>query len=390
MLPFTPPTGTSGESRGCAPQPVPVSAQARAILNTPHAFFRSQIRRTNRNLACLGLLLIATAAVVSLLFGNLAYNEICGPFPLTKERLAKLKDRRSQHAAEYYVSVSTTDMEKVGATRTIAGYLIGSDSIPLFLVPLEKEYGTVNWLVVKSASSNPGPVVSGALTRMPTDVFISLMNKRYEVGWSDRSVLPLMLDTQYWPCCSALVIVAIIGIGLSGAICLWAAMSRNSNPALHPFMRTSLLPIARKAEAVQEIENDLCGYKRQQPGPTILLGRDWIFLVGWLRCSLMQTDDLIMAYRGPAWRYVVIMPFSVLMSKCLVIRTRGHRQLALMAGPSELRRIIADIQRMLPWVYTQTTSERDRIWKTFPDRLIAEVDERRPKDPEKGGIINLG
>jgi hypothetical protein len=209
-----------------------------------------QIRRCNRNLLLVNLLLIAVLLSLAFLTRRYLYNSFLGPFPMEHQALFEVKD--PDELDRYYVTLKNKrrmrDEDSRAAKEEPAeeGFLLISDETS----------ERTHLLLVKGRSSPPGEPISGRLVRVPDVVIEKLVNplEAHNPRWRGVILRTVRLDTTEfrWP--------GYLGLALGVPLLLFAgwnvlrAAARTLHPEKHPMVGqlARLGPPAELASAIQE------------------------------------------------------------------------------------------------------------------------------------------
>lgn len=324
------------------------------------------IRRTNRNLMMVGVILVLGVAIAAGLSINYFYNFFLGPFPISHQELVNLDINSAQ---QYYVTVVGDDVADTGweYIRTSNGR-----------ETVERRYAALfvgNRLLLVSTRDTIGSTATftGSLIPMSSDVRNEVIaGIENEVPGVRGLFLPYMLTTD------AFHISGIIGMVVGGVVLIigvWMimrVMRRRANPNLHPIMK-SLAKFGDPDMVVNQIEMDM--QRGQRKLGRLTFTTNWLFQSSLTSFTATRHSDIAWLYKLVTQRRTNGIPTGKTYSA--MIWDRHGTCLRYDAREGDVNAALNAVSQMAPWALGGFSTELDNLWKKNRPMFLASVDDRK-------------
>jgi hypothetical protein len=337
-------------------------------------FIGQQIRRCNRNLLVVNLLLLG--AVVAYTAGNYRYlaNVVLGATDISNAELANLHDLDGRF--RFFVRVHGEKSFETGVQsveQTVDQY-----SNEVQSTTIKAEYRILvagdRLLVVRTDPSSAGETFTGALETMPPSVYQQVVTPAIrEEPRLQGMFLPAMLNANdyrvegWWTIGIVLPLLAFIGWNL------WKWQRRFSDYRFHPICwRMSWF--GRADDVVQHIETSIQMNPLEKIGSAKIYG-PWLFERSFFGLTCFHLPDVIWAYQKVTKHSVNFIPTGKSFSVLLNDRHGYSSEIQLSKKNSES--FLGRILHQYPWIVAGYTDERKELWKSQRAAFIAAVEQRR-------------
>ncbi len=339
------------------------------------------IRRANRNLVIVNVLvLLAVAGVVSV---SWRYLENClkGPFSISREKLFSTSN--PEDLKQYYVTVPADDIIDPDLTETETHSYWVTTSAHYFLLRLDDHF-----LVVKSPYAKMEPQYTGALVPFPHDNAekfeenINAAKNDIVAHYRQKSpnmqvqFLPYMMDATsfrteaYW-LVGFCAIAAFFGISN-----LVKASKRMGDLNQHPAV-AGLLRYGNAQDVSYQIDTEFrMGPKKIGPAQ---FTDSWLVKPSFFGVDVVKLDSVVWAYEKVTQHRTNGIPTGKTYSALIYDR---HKQMVEVQGKKDqVEQILANVASKAPWIISGFTKELEKQWKASPEAVIAAVDQRKQQGP---------
>lgn len=334
-----------------------------------NGFIGEQIRRTNRNLLIVNLLL-----VFGFLSLTVAEHKLLKGYFLGAEKV----EPASLAHAEAGVERQLIEVENNAVLP--AGYRMvnrkgGSESVKSeYLLMLVGD----RMMMVKTEPNNKGPVFKGVLVPMELRLSMALQRDIKSDKVRDR-LLPVMLDTTDYESDVWGYLVVGLPLGLLGAWNLKKWMVRAADPAESPIV--TQLQHRGGLMACQQIDSEMA-QSNGKIGKAVLT-KSWIVVPGFFSLKAMHIEDVVWAYKKVTRHRVNFVPVGS--TYTAVVCTANGKSVEVLDSDSKVRDLLVAIATKAPWAITGFNDDVQKLWLKNRDALLQAVNQRRSAISKKMG-----
>jgi len=348
-------------------------------------FIGQQIRRCNRNLLFVNLVLLAAMVVYAGFNRRYLANFLMGSTNISSDQLAALHDPGQRF--RYFVHVHgdksvPTGIQSVEQTIDEDTQQVESEQTTADYVAVEVGQ---KLLLVKAPLHSTGADFSGALEPIPSDVYDQTIAPVLKQDPTLQSAfVPAMLDASdyrtegYWTLGIGIPLLLLVGWNLKK----W--MSRSSDHTASPIYKR-ITNFGQPEMVMQEIDTDLKMSPPQKIGQAHVSG-PWLFMPWMFSMVVFHVPDVVWTYPKITKRKVYFIPVGK--SYATVVRDRFRYSYEINGKKKNAGALIEYITQQAPWVASGYSQELDKLWQKQPNEFIAAVDERRAnlKKQDAGGV----
>jgi hypothetical protein len=334
----------------------------------PDDFLIQQIRRTNRNLFLLGILLLAGLALGLFAGRREVLNYFLGPFPVAPAAL--IGEDNPETAAKYFVKVRAEHEFFTGLNE----YPQNGDRSRVIASYYAVEAGS-RFLLVRSNQPVPRTEYTGMLVRAPQALITSLAKSPLpEINQLKAKALPVLLDTDRSPRKDwAMPFTALIFLAV-GAGVLFRAVSRMAAPQKHP-ARIALARYGDPSRASIQLDAELRMEREEEKWKSLRLTRNWLLYSTVFNVRLTQMRDLVWVYPKIVRHFTYFFPTG--RSHSIVIRDRAGQSIEISTKKDTGSPLLAALQQRAPWIVMGYNDDYEKAWRSDRPKFIAAVDQRR-------------
>ena len=337
-------------------------------------FIGQQIRRCNRNLLIVNVLLLC--ALVAYVAANYRYlaNFVLGATNISNAELADLRDPEGRF--RFFVCIHGEKSFETGVQsieQTVDQY-----SNKVQSTTVRAEYRILmagnKLLVVKVDPSVSGETFTGALEPIPASVQEKVVTPLIrEEPDSQGMFLPAMLNANdyreegWWTIAIVLPLVALIGWNL------WKWQRRSSDHSRHPiYWRMTWFGPAD--EVVQQIETSMRMNQLEKIGSAKIYG-PWLFRKSFFGLTCFHIPDVVWIYQKVTRHYTNLIPTGK--SYSVLLNDRHGHMSEIQLSKKKAEQLMARIFQQYPWIIAGYNDKLKELWKSHRAAFIAGVDERR-------------
>ena len=353
-----------------------MDAQWNSISAQLHgSFLDRQIRRTNRNLLLVNLLLILTVVGYGWTERRYLYNFFAGPLQVDIQRLEDVK--RPDDQLRYFIKVKGEDSSETGVQEIEQETQGGS----VQRETVKAKYSILTLgsrlLIVKSNIAEKGPEFQGELGGLPPDVrsnIVAPLLKEYPNA--NHVFLPLMLDATDFRTEGYVALAICVPVLLIAAWITRKVHRRRIDITQHPIFR-SISKYGALADVAQEFEVELRGNSVKLGRATVT--QSWVFLPSTFGLAMCRIPDLIWAYKKVTRHYHNFIPTGKTYD--VVMYDRYGVPLQMQARQKKIDAMMTLLLERAHWAVFGYSDDLSNALRTNWGGLVAAVDERR-----SGGI----
>ena len=327
-------------------------------------FIGRQIRRANRNLLLVNLVVLAIVALIA--FGNWRYlnNWFRGTAAVAPAQIASLKS--ADELERNFVNFDVKEVfpsgfqeveQKNGVTTSVkADYL-------------------VTWvgdraLVVEAKVNSTNTHLEGALVAVPSEVASGL---RQDLPPEKQNVLlPFMLDTVdyredgWW----------MLGLGVPLILLsMWNLVKwsqRSNNLAAHPMVK-KMGGEQAVIQYGQQLETEMSGGGEKFGAAT--LTANWVVVPYFFGTNFARLEDMAWVYKKVTKHSVNFIPTGKTYEA--VLWNRAGAMTSVNGKEAQVDKLLATIGNRTPWVVGGFSAELEKAWTKDRAGFLAAVDQRR-------------
>jgi len=338
-------------------------------------YIGGEIRRSNRNLLIVNAVLVLIVVGIFVLSGRYLYNALAGPFPMTVDGLADIKD--PQTASKYFVSLHGVQAREAGLQimdQRVNKYSrkVTSESLSAvyFAFPVRTKL-----LLLKSPSTKAGQDYDGALVAVPKDVRDWYNGKLRPRNLEFNDVfMPYMIDATsfrteaYW-------LLAICGpLLLLGLYNLFKGVTRASNYASSPIAKQLAL-IGPPEQVAAAIQNEILQYGNRSPLKGTMLTASWLMRSSFYGLKVSHLNDILWLYQKVTKHTTNGVPTGTTFS--VTIGDRNGSRFECGGKQPEVVKFIETVYAGVPWVVTGYSPDLNTKFTKQRAEFAAMVQQRR-------------
>jgi hypothetical protein len=342
-----------------------ISAQVRG------GFLDRQIRRTNRNLLLVNLLLIVGVAIYAVVEWRYFYNFFAGPVEARAESLGG--SQRPDDVVRYFVTVHgeksvDTGMQEI-KEETRNGVHSESVNAKYSILFLGNRL-----LIVKKNPGDNGTTMQGALGELTSDVRTDILDplvKKYPDA--SQAFLPVMLDATSFRSDGYIAMVICIPLALLAVWNIRKVIRRKSGPQTHPIVQSAcrygpLVDVAKHVDA--ELRGNTAEFGKAR------VTTFWVFLPSMYGLAMCHIPDLVWAYKKVTTRrrnsqYMGTTHDVIMYDRYTAV------PLQMRADQKRTDAMLSVLVERAPWAIFGYSDELDKTRQTNWGGMVAAVDAKR-------------
>lgn len=336
---------------------------------------RQYLDSSKRKVYIHAICFVGLAVIIGLMNTRYAYNVFFGPFKMTSEQLAGLKNPDT--AWQYYVTVSsdgesilTPYYDKEVRKKKYSDDVISEKITDYYqLLPLDK-----GALLVRTQEDKPAKTFTGEIGSMPEDIGSALRKELDEAqpGLS-KAMFPLLLEQN--DSFSGILYLAFTFMGVFLIFALVNVLkARALGGDLHKgLLANSLQKHGTPRDLISEIDTEFgaLGLANTDAG-AIAISNTWILVPEDHHLRAIKLSDVVWAFRTQTKESFNFISST---SDALVIYTKDKRKVLAKNSCANVDLAVAAISVRAPWVYAGYSGKLDLAWQSRANELIAEVEE---------------
>jgi hypothetical protein len=335
------------------------------------SFLDRQIRRTNRNLFLVSLLLIVGVAGYGFAQRRYFYNFVAGPFAVDGTRLTG--DLRPDDQLRYFVKLRGEESAESGlqeVERETEGGSVHNETVTAkySILVIDKRL-----LVVKSSPSENGTAFQGTLVELPGDVRAEILRpflKDYPNA--SEAFLPVMLDATGFRNEGYIALAVSIPTLLLAAWLIRKLIVRRNQPETHPVVRRasqygSLPDVSQRLDT--ELHGNVITFAKAQ------VTQSWVLLPTAFGLAMCEIPNLIWAYKKVTKHYHNFIPTGKTYE--VIVYDRCGMPLQMQAGQKKVDAMLNLLAERAPWAIFGYSDELKQALRSDWGGLVAAVDARR-------------
>jgi hypothetical protein len=334
-------------------------------------FVERQIRRTNRNLFVVSLLLIIGVLGYGAAEWRYFYNFFAGPLEASAESLDSVK--RPDDQLRYFVTVkgeesSDTGLEEV--ERETSGSSVRSETV-------KAKYSVLvigkRLLIVKRSPRDNGTTFQGALKELPSDLrsqIVAPLLKEYPNAGD--AFMPFMLDATGFRTDGYIALLICIPVIFVAMWLVRKVNRRRTVPSAHPIVQ-SVSRYGSLIDTAQQFDVEL-------RGNTVKFGKgsltaSWFILPSTFGLALCRIPDLVWADKKVTRHYHNFIPTGK--TYAVIMYDRYGVPLQMEARQKKIDAVLVALAEKAPWAIFGYSDELNEALRTNWGGLVAAVDDRR-------------
>lgn len=328
------------------------------------------VRRSNRNMLIISLLVLAVLIGAELVSFRYFYNFFTGPHPIDAETLLEIEDPSTRQ--EYYVTIDDVDAYDTGFEYvTERG---STETVDKSYVLLDL---TERWLLVEISGELDDPnnlptSYTGGLVPISREIQREVIDAIYNDEPNLEGVfLPYMVDATDFKA-PGYIGLAIAAVVLAGSLFgILTATRRMSNPDLHPAVK-SLSRFGDASSVAQQIEVEMHS-EHPQVG-SLHFTRNWLVHKQHASLEAMRYQDLVWAYKKVTQRRTYGIPTGKTFN--IHIFDRHGKSITPVAKELEVDEALRALSQRAPWAFIGYDADLEKSWKKERERVISVIDQR--------------
>ncbi len=324
-------------------------------------FIGGQIRRANRNLLIVNLVILFSCASALLVERKLIKGFFLGGVQTDAAALANVDPVLSRNLLE----VNTKLVLPTGYRIVERSH--GSETVKYEFLLMKAGNRMV---IVKVEPGQTGPHFTGVLDPMEMDLSNALRRDIKSQQVRD-ALLPVMLNStdyqgEVWVC-----LLLALPVGLLTIWNLKKWMQRAADPGESPIVKQ--LEHRGGVMACQQIDSEMA-QSNGKVGRAILT-RSWIMVPGTFGVRIMNIDDVVWVYKKVTRHRVNFVPVGKTYTAILCSST--GKSINVLDREQKVNDLLASVAAKAPWAIAGYTSEAQTLWLKNRDALVQSVNQRR-------------
>lgn len=328
------------------------------------------VRRSNRNMLIISLLVLVILIGAEIAAFRYFYNFFTGPQPIEAETLLEIENPETLQ--QYYVTIDDVDAYDTGFEYVTERN--GNETIDKSYLLLDL---TDRWLLVEVPGELADPdnlptTYTGGLIPISNEIQREVVDAIYDEEPDLEGVfLPYMLDATDFktPGYIGLAIAAVVLLGCLYGI--FTAMRRMSNPDLHPAVK-SLSRFGDASSVAQQIEVEM--HSDHPQVSNLHFTRNWLVHKQHASMEAMRYQDIVWAYKKVTQRRTYGVPTGKTFN--IHIFDRHGKSITPVAKELEVDEALKGISQRAPWAFVGYDADLEKAWKKDRDHVISVIDQR--------------
>lgn len=335
-------------------------------------FILRQVKRCNKNLLLVNLLILLAVILIMSFSYNYYYNFFFGPFTMDAASLTAIRDLKDQK--KEYVTVRGSEVFHTGLQYIEETFEEGTNRVIDTRVTTDYLYLVVNdWLlVVKAAPGTTDLSYTGALKMIPADLKYELATSAAQKGISvvefDQIVLPFMVDAQSSKAIGYIGLFTCLPLFLLSVWNLLRYGKRVFDPLEHPIYK-KLEIYGIPEEVANGIDEDIAS-TGVPVTEKLIISNSWLVRKNLFGLTLVPLQDVLWMYKNVTQHKVnYIIPAGK--SYGLVIHLNKKKKVQIGMNQKKVDAAIELIQHKVPSIACGYSDELAYLWnKNFPAFLV--------------------
>jgi hypothetical protein len=335
------------------------------------SFLDQQIRRTNRNLLVVSVLLIAGVAVYGFAQWRYFYNFFSGPLEVNSQSLNNIQHPDGQ--LRYFVKVRADDASDSGIQEIERETENGS--VRSETVKAKYSILTVGkrLLIAKTDPNAKGNIFQGGLSELPGDVRGSIVEPLLKDYPNANEVfLPLMLDATGFRSNGYIALAICIPALLLAFWLIRKVVSRRNAPETHPIVKAASY-YGSLGETSQLLDNELRGNVTKFGSAKVT--QSWVLLPETFGLAMCHIPNLIWAYKKVTQHRTNFIPTGK--SYAVILYDRRGKPVQLQTKQKNVEALLNLLAERAPWAVFGYNEELNKALRTNWAGFVAAVDAKR-------------
>ena len=330
------------------------------------------VDRYNRQRLTIGLLSLGIGLVIAVCNERYAYNALFGPFPITGQELAQIKD--IYKSRKYFVIVQgrgliNSSIGWVRVKRNRTDKSIQSETPTDFLQLLIVD----NYILpLKVATLGKNPIVIGELSPPEKELTDTLVEELGPEGASH--LLPLQLENgNSFKAMLFFYFAALITLGGMGATKLLQIFVLWKDPENHPLGK-AIAKLGNYNTMRLAVDEDFDSGSEVLGSGLATISKKWVLLTVKNKPVFIPIHNLVWGYGARAketTNFVTSSSFS------LVLCTSDGQELQLSLPDKDTNALLTALMERAPWMIAGFDGKTALRWNAHKKTVIAEVEQKR-------------
>ncbi len=323
-------------------------------------FIGEQIRRTNRNLLMINLLIVVVVITYACLSAGYLKQAATQGQQVSPEALARMGA-----SAHHIFEVDSTEVmasgyqeveRKNGSEKAVADFLVMRAGDHM--------------LIVKTSPGKHGPHFTGNLETIPGDLSAAL-SRDIKSPQTRAAILPVMLETTAYSNEAWLALVFGVPLLLIGTWNLKKWMSRASDPALSPIV--TQLQHRGGMMACQQVDSEMA-QGPEKVGKAIFT-KSWVVVPNTFGTHIMHFDDVVWVYKKVTQHRVNFIPTGK--TYAAMICSSMGKTIEVSGKEGKIDELLTAVTEKAPWAIPGFSDEAQALWSKNRDAMLQAVNARR-------------
>jgi Putative transmembrane protein precursor. len=322
-------------------------------------FIYSQIKRYNRRLLIVTLILIALTAAMANELPRYWYNLQRGPFQLSTDQLSRI--RKVDSLKEYYVRVKGQKLFRL--LREDGFYLLEMDNALLVIKGKVDEKNLEFYGELKNLTDDDQIELYRAFSKRKVDG-TKVMPHIYRV-YLEAGSFSSSKNFEY-------IVIAILKLLIIRNIT--AFCKRNSEPGLHPICKY-LSQFGSADAVIQKINGEVNEAGEAAAKASVIVTDTWIIAKKFFKLQFIALSDVVWAYQKVTSHRYNLIPVGKTHELIIYTQNQEKHELKVRSGPAG-ETAINLIRAKAPWAFVGYSEKFESMWLKNRSELLQIVRDR--------------
>lgn len=331
-------------------------------------FISRQIKRTNRNILLVGVVILGIIGSILGVTWRGVSNHVFGPFPA---QAADLKAIYNPDAVKhFYVKVLGEKSFQTGMQE------VDSDNKSHVRAEILALQIGNRLLLVRTAKDKGQLQFAGGLVQIPAEIQNGVI-KATEAKFPEMkgAFLPYMLDEAgFWDQDAIICAIAAVVLICIGLILVGISVSRQARPEQHPLL-AKLQQYGLVHDVRQQIDSEVRAEGGGERFGQLHMTTNWVIQAAAYKTHVMQVKDVVWAYQKVTKHY----HNGILTGKTYsaILRDAKGQSMEIGGKKNSVPQFMETVQRRMPWVMIGFSRELDALWTKEKPKFMQLMEERK-------------
>lgn len=344
-----------------------------------NGFLISQVKRVNRNLFIINLIVFFCVIAIFLMNSNYLYNVFTGPYKADFQWLGSITDPTS--VKEKYIEFKSPNVNNMYFHDIVEEYESYSKEVKK--TTIESDYLLVGidekFVIVKVPHGRRGSTFIGEITSLPSEVINYATEIMLDRGYTSAEILqslqPILVDASGNYKTVGYIMVVIGSLLL--IMVFWNLskfVRRNLDPYSHPIFK-SLSAYGNSKDMTEYMENEL------KQGNVVTLEKftltdNWVIYKEFFSLSILKISDLIWLYKRVTTHRVNFVPTGKTF-EIVINNNRKKSRSFQISNEANADIFLEEIYYRAPWIALGYSDDFRNLWARNFRQFVELVDSRK-------------